>query len=180
MKICAIVGLAGSGKTTAIDAVKDLGFVVTMGDVVRNEAKKRNLEPSGINIGKIAKELREEEGPGIIAEKCVELIKKCNEEVIIVDGVRSIAEVNVFRRYWKFPIIAIVVDEKIRFKWLFERGRSDDPLTLHDLLERDKREIQFGLGKVINHADYSIKNDSTIEDLKKKTREIVYEIINTY
>lgn len=180
MKICAIVGLAGSGKTTAIDAVKDLGFVVTMGDVIRNEAKKRNLEPSGVNIGKIAKELREEEGPGIIAEKCVELIKKGNEEVIIVDGVRSIAEVNVFRRYWKFPIIAILVKEEIRFKWLFERGRSDDPLTLDDLLERDKREIQFGLDEVLNHADYTIKNDSTIEELKRKTREVVFEIINTY
>jgi dephospho-CoA kinase len=180
MKICAIVGLAGSGKTTAIEAVTDLGLIVTMGDVIRNEAKKRSLEPSGVNIGKIAKELREKEGPGIIAEKCVDLIRNKNEEVIIVDGVRSIAEVDVFRRFWKFPIIAIVVDEEDRFQWLFERGRSDDPKSIDDLIERDKREIQFGLDKVIKHADYTIKNDSTIEELKKKTREIVFEIIKSY
>ena len=101
MKICAIVGYAGSGKTTAIEAIRDLGLVVTMGDVVRNEAKKRNLEPSGNIIGNIAKELREKEGPGVIAKKCVDLIKNKNEEVIIVDGVRSISEVNVFRKFWK-------------------------------------------------------------------------------
>jgi dephospho-CoA kinase len=180
MKICAIVGYAGSGKTTAIEAIRDLGLVVTMGDVVRNEAKKRNLEPSGKIIGRIAKELREKEGPGIIAKKCVDLIKNKKEDVIIVDGVRSISEVNVFRQFWKFPIIAIIVNEEERFKRLFERGRSDDPKNVDDLKERDKREIQFGLKQVIENADFRIQNDSTIEDLKKNTRNLILKIIESY
>ena len=179
MKICAIVGKPGSGKTTAIDAIRDLGLVVTMGDVIRNEVKKRNLEPSGNNIGKIAKELREKEGPAIIAEKCVDLIKLRKEKIIFVDGVRSLFEVNVFRKFWNFPIIAIVVNEKKRFKWLFERGRSDDPRNLDDLEERDHRETQFGLDEVINKANYIIENNSSKEDLKKKTRKIVLGIIES-
>ncbi len=177
MKVIAICGLPGSGKTTAIEAIEDLGIVVTMGDVVRNEVKKRNLDPSGNNIGKIAKELREKNGPAIIAERCVELIKKKNEEIIFVDGVRSLSEVSVFRKYWKFPIIAIVVTEEKRFKHLFERNRSDDPKSIDDLKERDKREIKFGLDKVLEIADYIIHNDFTIEDLKKKTRNTVLEIV---
>ena len=180
MKICAIVGYAGSGKTTAIEAIRDLGLVVTMGDIIRNEAKKRNLKPSGNIIGEIAKELREKEGPGIIAKKCVDLIKNKDEEVIIVDGVRSISEVNVFRKFWKFPIIAIIVKEEERFKRLFERARSDDPKNIDDLKERDKREIQFGLKQVIKNADYKILNDSKIKDLKKKTRKLILKIIESY
>ena len=121
MKVLAITGQPGSGKTTAIDAIRDLGLVITMGDVVRNEVKKRNLEPSGTNIGKIAKQLRKEKGPTIIAEKCVDLIMSKNEEIIFIDGIRSLSEINIFRKYWKFPIIAIVVDDKIRFKRLFEK-----------------------------------------------------------
>jgi dephospho-CoA kinase len=177
MKICAIVGKPGSGKTTAIDAIRDLGLVVTMGDVIRNEVKKRNLEPSGNNIGKVAKKLREQEGPAIIAEKCVDLIRVKEEKIIFVDGVRSLSEVNVFRKFWKFPIIAIVVNEKKRFEWLFERGRSDDPRNINDLKERDKRETQFGLDEVIRKADFIIENNSSIDDLKKKTRKIVLGII---
>ncbi len=180
MKVLAICGLPGSGKTTAIEAIEDLGIIVTMGDVVRDEVKERNLEPSGNNIGKIALELREKCGPAIIAEKCVELIKKKNEEIIFVDGVRSLSEVSIFRKYWKFPIIAIVVDEEKRFKHLFERNRSDDPKSLEDLKERDRREIEFGLDKVLQNADYKIKNNSSIEDLKKKTRKTVLEIINNF
>ncbi|MFX0103905.1 MAG: AAA family ATPase [Candidatus Hodarchaeota archaeon] len=181
MKVIAICGLPGAGKTTAMEAIKDLGIVISMGDVIRNEAKKRNLEPSGNNIGKIAKELREQGGPAIIAEKCVNLIKGLKEEqVIFVDGVRSLPEINIFRKNWKFPIIAIVVDEKRRFNRLFERGRSDDPKSLEDLKERDKREIEFGLDKVLENAEYTILNNSNIEDLKEKTRKIVLEIIRNY
>ncbi|MFX1379218.1 MAG: AAA family ATPase [Promethearchaeota archaeon] len=180
MKVIAICGLPGSGKTTAIDAIKDLGIIVTMGDVVRDEVKKRNLEPSGNNVGKIAKELREMHGPAIIAEKCVELVKKKNYEVIFVDGVRSLSEVEIFRRYWRFPIIAIIVDEEKRFRHLFERNRSDDPKSLGDLKERDKREIEFGLDKVLENADYIIKNNDSIEELKKNIRKLVLEIIKNY
>ncbi|MFW9900582.1 MAG: AAA family ATPase [Candidatus Thorarchaeota archaeon] len=180
MKVIAITGQPGSGKTTALDAIKDLGIVVSMGDIIRNEAKKRNLVPSGINIGKIAKQMRKEEGPTIIAEKCVELIKNKKEEVIFIDGVRSLSEINVFKRYWKFPIIAIIVDKEIRFNRLFERGRSDDPKTLEELIERDAREIKFGLEEVLNNADYVIKNNSTIENLKQNLRQLVIEIIKNY
>jgi dephospho-CoA kinase len=160
-----------------MEAIKDLGIIVTMGDVVRNEVKIRNLEPTGNNIGKIAKVLREKNGPAIIAEKCVELIKKKNEEIIFVDGVRSISEVMVFRKYWKFPIISILVDEEKRFKHLFERNRSDDPKSLEDLKERDRREIEFGLDKVLEIAEYRIYNNSSIEDLEKKIRKTVLGII---
>ena len=82
MKVLTITGLPGSGKTTAIDAIKNLGIVISMGDVIRNEAKKRNLKPTGNNIGKIAKELREIEGPNIVAEKCVEWIKTLKSKLI--------------------------------------------------------------------------------------------------
>lgn len=180
MKILAIVGLPGSGKTTAIEAIVDLGIVVTMGDVVRNEAKRRNIESSGSNLGKIAEELRKKDGPGIIAKKCVDLIIKKKDNIIFIDGIRSLAEVSIFRKFWKFPIIAIIVDEKKRLRRLFKRFRSDDPKDLEELKERDNRELKFGLDEVIEEADYKINNNSTVDDLKKKVREVVLKVIQNY
>ena len=106
MKVIGFCGLPGSGKSTAIQSITDLGKVVTMGDVIRNEARLRGIEPSGENLGKIAKELREIGGPEIVAKKCVELINELGEEIVFVDGLRSMSEVNIFRLSWKFPIIA--------------------------------------------------------------------------
>jgi dephospho-CoA kinase len=180
MKILALVGLPGSGKSTAIEAIFDLGIVVTMGDVVRNEAKRRNIELSGSNLGKIAEQLRKEEGPGIVAKRCVNLIKKMKENIIFIDGIRSLDEVSIFRKFWKFPIIAIIVDEKKRFRRLFKRSRSDDPKNLEELKERDHRELKFGLDEVLEKADYKINNNSTVDNLKKKTRDVVLSIIQNY
>ena len=180
MKAIGFCGLPGSGKSSSIDAIRDLGEVVTMGDVVRNEARKRGIELNDDNLGKIARELREKHGPEILAEKCVELINNINSEVVFIDGVRSVFEVNVFKKSWKFPLIAINLDDKSRFKRLSERGRSDDPKSIEELKERDKREVGFGLEDVINRADYIVFNSSTIEDLKRKTKEIVLEIIENY
>ncbi len=180
MKAIAICGLPGSGKSTAIEAIKDLGIIIVMGDIIRNEAKKRNINPTGDNLGKIAKEFREIGGQDIIAKKCVDLIKKKREEVVFVDGIRSISEVNVFRKIWRFPIIAVEIEEKKRSQRLFNRARSDDPKNFKDFKERDKREIEFGLDELLSRADFIIKNDSTIEDLKKKTRETVLEILQNY
>ncbi len=179
-KIIAFCGLPGSGKTSAIESIKDLGYIYTMGDVVRNEAKIRNLEYTGENLGKIAKELREMGGQDIIAIKCVDLIKSENKDIIFIDGIRSIAEISIFRKFWQFPIVAITVSEEIRFKRLFERNRGDDPKNLSNLKLRDEREIEFGLKEVLSIADYTIINDSSIEELKEKTRKIILEILKSY
>jgi len=180
MKVLAICGFPGSGKSTAIDTIRNLGSLIIMGDIIRNEAKKRKLEPTSENLGKIAKELRLKYGSNIIAEKCVDLINKQNNNIIFIDGLRSMVEVNVFRKHWKFPIIAIVLEERRRFKRLFERARSDDPKSIDDLKDRDKREIEFGLEEVLNNADYTIKNDSTKEDLKERIRKLVLDLIHNY
>ncbi len=180
MKVIGFCGLPGSGKSTAINAVKDLGKVINMGDVVRIEAKIRNLEPTDEILGKIAKDLREKEGEGIIAQKCVELIKNLGVDIIFIDGIRSVTEVDIFRKYWKFPLIEIVAKDKLRYKRIAQRKRSDDSKDFTEIIERDKREIGFGIISVLKEANYQIKNNTTIKILAKKTREIVKTIINSY
>ncbi|MFX1596908.1 MAG: AAA family ATPase [Promethearchaeota archaeon] len=180
MKVIGFCGLPGSGKSTAINAIKDLGKVINMGDVVRIEAKIRNLEPTDEVLGNIAKDLRDKGGEGIIAQKCVELIKNLEVDIIFIDGIRSITEVEIFRKHWKFPLIEIVTKDKLRYKRIAQRKRSDDSKDFTEIIERDKREIGFGIIKVLKQANYRIINNSTIKRLEKKTREIVRKIIDSY
>ena len=177
MKVFGFCGLPGSGKSTAIEAISELGTIIMMGDVIRNEARKKGLIHTDENLGKIAQELRKNGGDEIVAEKCVEIIKECKKSPIIIDGIRSLAEVNVFRKYWKFPVIAIVADDKLRINWITHRARLDDSKSKSDIEERDKREINFGLNDVINSADHIIKNNSSITDLQIKTKAIIMKLI---
>jgi len=115
-----------------------------------------------------------------VAEKSVEMIKNQTNKVIFVDGIRSLSEIEVFRRYWKFPVIAIETSNDLRHKRIKKRARSDDSKTLIEIMKRDERELGFGLKEVINKANYKIMNDSSKEELKEITREIVLEIIQNY
>jgi len=180
MKVIGFCGLPGSGKSTVLKAIEDLGAIITMGDVIRNEANHRNIAPSDENLGKIALELRKNYGPEIIAEKCVNLIKKLESEVFFIDGLRSMAEVIVFRKYWKFPLIATVVDEKIRYERLSNRKRPDDPNSLSEIRDRDQREIRFGLNEVIEKANYKINNNLSEADVQRETRALIFKIIENY
>ena len=81
--------MPGSGKSTIVSALKSRGLeALNLGDGVRAEAKRRNLEPTGDNLGKLMLELREKNGPGAIANLLTESIKNSQSKVIIVDGVR--------------------------------------------------------------------------------------------
>jgi len=176
-KIIGFAGLPGSGKSTVIEAIEDLGVVITMGDVIRNEAKKKGLEPTDENLGKIAKEIRVEGGPDIVAEKCVELIKEQKSDVVFIDGLRSMAELKVFRKSWKVPVVAAILSEELRFKRLASRGRSDDPKNIEDLKVRDNREIGFGVQEVIDKAEYQLSTEPSVEIVIKQARELVQKIL---
>ncbi len=176
-KVIGIVGLPGSGKSTALEFVKEIAPIITMGDVVRDEVIRRGLEITPVTLGEISKQIRLESGNQIIAQKCIEEIKRINEATIFVDGIRSMDEVRLFREHWNFQIIAIICDEEVRHKRLSDRGRSDDSMNSNDILERDRREVNFGLTEVIGYADYKVQNNSDIKSLKKNIREVIEHIL---
>jgi len=85
--VIGLAGMPGVGKSAVVAVAKDNGYgVVVMGDVVREEAENRRLEPSPKNLGKIMLELRQKEGNSIIAKRCIPKIEKAKEQKVIVDG----------------------------------------------------------------------------------------------
>ena len=72
--------MPGSGKSAIVSALKARGLeALNLGDGVRAEAKRRDLEPSGDNLGKLMLELREKNGPGAIAELLTDPIKNSQD-----------------------------------------------------------------------------------------------------
>ena len=159
--------MPGAGKSTIADGLKSKGFeIINMGDAVRAEAKKRSLEPSGQNLGKLMLELREKNGAGAVAELIQPQIMNSNSTVIIIDGIRSNAEIEVLKKLSTVKLLPIQTSADTRFKFLTERGRPDDPKNKENFEERDNREIKVGVSSSIELADESIlNNNQTITQL---------------
>ena len=165
--IICLTGMPGAGKTTIAESLKSKGFdKITMGDAVRAEATRRKIEPTGSNLGKLMIELREKNGPGAVAELIRDYIQNSKSDVILVDGIRSLAEVNVLKKIGIVKVLAVHASGNTRYKFLTERGRSDAPSDREDFTKRDSREIGVGMSESIALADETISNNNmTIEEL---------------
>lgn len=166
-------GMPGAGKSLVVETAKELGYdIVAMGDVVREQTRLRGLEPTPQNIGTVMLALRAESGNYVIAQKCIPKILEQKNSRVLVDGLRSLHEADIFREHFKnFTLVAVHAPPKIRFERLRARGRSDDPPNYEVFRERDMRELGVGLGNVIAMAEKILVNDNSIEGFKAQVRE---------
>ena len=173
--IVCITGMPGAGKSTIVSKLEEIGFEkFTLGDGIRAEAKRRNIEPSGVNLGKLMLEVRAKNGPGAVAELIKDSILNSTQDIVIIDGVRSIAEIDVLKQIGDVKLLAIDASPETRFNFLSSRGRSDDPKTRENFQERDNREIGVGLDKSIEIADKTITNyNLTIDELVNSAKVII-------
>lgn len=157
--------MPGAGKSTIAEGLKPKGYdIINMGNAVRKEAKKRNLESTRSNLGKLMLELREKNGPGAIAELIKSEIESSPSNVILIDGVRSNDEIQVLRKFGIVKLLAIHASTDTRFDFLQKRGRSDDPQTKEHFEERDNRELGVGISNSIALSDYAISNIGLTKD----------------
>ena len=175
--------MPGAGKSTVAEAlIKTNGFIlINMGDCVREEVSRRNLELTDKNLGNLMLELRKKMGQGAIANLIVDKIKKdySLSSNFVIDGVRSIHEIDVLKNLGTVKILAIHASLSTRFDHLQIRSRSDAPSSMNDCMTRDKRELSVGVSEAIAFADEMISNnDITIDELCSISKSIIQKWLN--
>ena len=186
MKTCiCTVGYPGAGKTAAQKPAKERGIpVVVMGNRVRGRAlsnipdsKLEKAEASDVNpsksdlIGEWATEQREVHGDAVVAEWTVEYVEnRIESDTVLVDGMRSIAERDVFENAFENVVVLFVeASFETRLRRLQNRGRDgEDAFSAKDLEERDGREDEWGVAEVIKTADTTITNESTVGEFHEE------------
>lgn len=177
-KVIVIAGMPGAGKGIVSKAASSRGIpVLVCGDVVREETARRGLEQTPANVGKIMLEIRQEEGPGVVADRLIPKIESSRSAAVVVEGVRSMAEVEALRKKHVVVIVGVHASPKTRYERLRARARSDDAKNWEEFLERDSRELSVGLGSVIALAEEMLINETSIEDLTAGSEHILAKVV---
>ena len=184
-----IIGLTGtiaSGKGTFSKYLQQKGFkYITISDLVREEARRQNLEIQREVLQNIGNLMRKKHGNNYWAKKAKEKIN-INENFII-DGIRNLGEVEELKKLPNSIIVGIDAPEDLRLKRMekrnksIEEGRKDsDPKNLLEikkleLRDRGFKEPEHGqqVLKCLELADYKIINDSSLEEFYRKIDEIL-------
>jgi dephospho-CoA kinase len=176
-KVITIAGMPGAGKGLVSEPGRAQGIpVLICGDVIREETKRRGLPLTPENMGTVMLAIRREEGPAVVAERLVPKIASSRAPVVIVEGVRSTAEVDALRRDHSVTMVAVHASPETRYKRLIKRGRSDDPKSWEEFRERDSRELGVGIGNAIALAQEMLVNEGSFQDMRVASKRVISKV----
>jgi dephospho-CoA kinase len=177
MRLIVTVGMPGSGKDELVEVARSMGLAtLKMGDLVRDETRRRGLQLTSGNVARIANEEREKHGAGIWAQRA---LPKLTETKMLVDGARSSMELDVFRHnFGDFFVLAIFASPETRHDRLMQRGRGDDGANIQDLYDRDRRELKWGIGEAFTLADGMLVNEGPLSEFRDAARKKLREILD--
>ena len=176
MKVVSIVGMTGSGKTEVARVFEENGFIrIRFGDITDEEVKKRGLELNEKNERYVRELLRQEHGMSAYAELNLPRIDSAlKHSDVVIDGLYSWEEYTFLKTYYGegFYVVAVWVSPKTRYARL--SGRLDRRLTVEEAASRDRAELEnVNKGGPIAMADFTIINESSLENLEKEAKKIV-------
>lgn len=174
VKVIGVVGEIGSGKDEVLkylSARYDIPYIST-GDIVRDIARKENIEATRENLAKISKRCFNELGRGCFIRRAAEEILHRGWQIAGISGVRSPEDVAIMKDLFGKGFILIRVDisdPQIRFERVRLRHEERDPLTFSQFLEQDRNEENtFHISRTGREADYILNNDGSLDDLHKQ------------
>jgi len=176
VKVVAIVGMAGAGKSEVARVFEEQGFkTVRFGDITDEELKNRGLESNEGNERCIREQLRKKHGMAAYAKLNLPRIdSSLKSSNVVVDGLYSWEEYILLKEYYdgQFTTVAVWASAAIRHGRLAHRAKR--PLTLEEAANRDKSEIEnSNKGGPIAMADFTIVNQASLEELEKETERVL-------
>ena len=173
-RVLAVCGMPGSGKGEFAQVFMEAGIPVrSMGDMVREEVARRDLEVVPEVFGQVASDLRRQFGEDILAVRLTAAVDELlnTHSLVLIDGLRGTAEYSVFKSTWgeRFQSVAIHTDKDIRFERMMARGRSEDG-GIATFEARDEREKGWGLEDLIDDADFLVENNDDLVQFQHQIR----------
>jgi dephospho-CoA kinase len=176
-----LTGPIASGKGEIAKILISRGFCyISLSDIVREEARKRNIEMSRENLQNLGNSLRKKFGAGILGKTVRERIEEEPERNWVIDGIRNPYEVEELRKMEDFYLIAVTAPLETLVERVISRKRIEDSDSIEEIRKRILKEIgddQPEEGQRIKDcmaiSDFTIVNIHSLNHLEREVENII-------
>jgi dephospho-CoA kinase len=183
--IIGIVGTIGSGKGTVVAYLKQHEFVhYSASGILTEMLEHRGEQVDRDAMGRIAREIRADDPDGM-GKVLIERYQKDHPEKAIVEALHSIGEVEYVKRHGGV-VIGVDASVDVRYERIRKRGSVKDDVTYEKFVEQARREDDGGtdasghnIRGAIAHADYTLVNNGTLEELHTQIDAVLEKIGTT-
>lgn len=193
MRIIGLAGTNGSGKDTVGQILADeYGYLfVSVTDILRDELKRRKLEPNRENLRALSSDWRRETGrPGILVDKALERYEQAGgrHTGLVLASLRHSGEADRVHQLGG-RVVWIDADPRFRYDRIQRNAASrhrpeEDNKTYEQFLAEEQAEMNqsgdtatLNMSAVQSRSDLFIDNDSDdIDKLKQTLRTIAGQL----
>lgn len=183
--IIGITGTLGAGKGTVVEFLKAHGFVhfAVSDTFLRNEAKRRGLQPDRPTRRDIANEYRAQ-GPtklmeAVLAEAAGEIAAGTD---VIVEPQHTVPEVEFIKEHGGI-VLSVDADLPVRYERITKRGSEKDHVSYEEFVAEQVKELasadpnKNNLAAAIEAADYHFLNNGSVEELHVQIEEVLAKLV---
>ncbi len=179
--IIGLVGQLAGGKEVAKKYIsqkynsKDCRFSTPLRDVVR----RLDIPESRENLQKLSTILRGGFGEDILAKVISFDASKLDSDIVIIDGVRRMADIKYLKDLPNFYLIKVDVDPQIRYERMKIRNENvgDKDKTFEQFMADHNNEADRDIPFVMSQAKISIENNGSLEEFYNKIDKIIKELL---
>jgi dephospho-CoA kinase len=170
--IIGLVSLMSAGKgTIACYLQKEYGAsTFRFSTIIRAVLDILYLPHTRQNMSLLSTILRKNFSEDLFARVITENVKNDQNNIIVVEGIRRMADIKYLTGLDNFILTKVVVDAKKRYERLTKRTENpgDAKKTYKDFLADHKLETELQIPQVMETAAETINNNGNLEDLYKQ------------
>lgn len=169
----------GSGQDTLADGFcKYKGYIkYSLGDVIRDIALERDLPQKREVLQSIRRECDAKYGRTFIPDMIIKKISQRTDDKVIITGIRTIEECEIFKRKLGMFLIFVSADTSVRYKRMLKRAEEKDASTIVELNRQMEQELRmFDYGLLERRKDYEYRFDMSLYDYLRMEKKVITTI----
>jgi dephospho-CoA kinase len=179
-KIIALTGPIASGKDATKKYLEEKygAKSVKFSQILRDVLNRVNVPLERENLQLLSTVLRQNFGEDLLARNIAEDAKRLDSQIVILDGVRRLADIEHAKKLEGFVLVKIEADSKLRYERAVLRNENvgDSEKTFEQFLKDHESEADKEVPIVMEQAAVSLDNNGTLEDLHAQIDELLENI----